>query len=274
MLDAISAIADFIMMVFSPKYMSRRKRLRLLKKKAMELVKEKVKAEMEAEQKSQPAFLSVDEAKQAKTRSPRTPRRSKSSTDLFSIQAEEGSQELSEQRIDSVGRRSSFVKGSLLPSRKFDQEKLEALGIDQETQKVLMDAEYYHYLTVQIRINTICQIINSIFGLGLCALSYFSMDYELLNSRWGTNFTPGPFLRQFAFGCHPDQPTRWDLENPKNPGFPVMRAETNFTCQIVYVYLYSTIQLIVLSTVPYRYDRFVKTEEQQRIDKQRQLKQV
>lgn len=61
------------------------------------------------------------------------------------------------------------------------------------------------------------------------------------------------------------------MENADNPGFPRMRAETNFTCQVIYIYLYSTFQLIVLSTIPYRYDRFVKTKEQQKIDKMKQL---
>lgn len=48
-----------------------------------------------------------------------------------------------------------------------------------------------------------------------------------------------------------------------------MRAETMFTCHIIYIYMYSTFQLIVLFSLPYRYDRFVKTEDQKKIDKQR-----
>ena len=50
------------------------------------------------------------------------------------------------------------------------------------------------------------------------------------------------------------------MEDPNNPGFPNMRAEANFSCQVIYIYLSSTLQLIVLSTIPYRYDRFEKTE--------------
>ena len=53
-----------------------------------------------------------------------------------------------------------------------------------------------------------------------------------------------------------------------------MRAETNFTCQVIFVYLYSTLQLIVLSTIPYRYDRFVKTDKQKHIDKDKTLEEV
>ena len=53
-----------------------------------------------------------------------------------------------------------------------------------------------------------------------------------------------------------------------------MRAETNFTCQVIFVYLYSTLQLIVLSTIPYRYDRFVKTDKQKHIDKEKTLEEV
>lgn len=53
-----------------------------------------------------------------------------------------------------------------------------------------------------------------------------------------------------------------------------MRAETNFTCQVIFVYLYSTLQLIVLSTIPYRYDRFFKTDKEKQIDKQKTLEDV
>jgi hypothetical protein len=137
-----------------------------------------------------------------------------------------------------------------------------------------MDAEYYHYLTIQNRFNTIVSCLNSLFGIILCLLSYISMDYESINRVFGTAFAPTGFISQFAFACNTEKPNYWDMEDPNNPGFPRMRAETNFTCQVVYVYIYSTFQLIVLSTIPYRYNRFAKTEEQQKLDKQRALKDV
>jgi hypothetical protein len=124
-----------------------------------------------------------------------------------------------------------------------------------------MDAEYYHYLTIQNRFNTIVSCLNSLFGIIICLLSYISMDYESINRVFGTAFAPTEFISQFAFACNTEKPNYWDMEDSANPGFPRMRAETNFSCQVIYVYIYSTFQLIVLSTIPYHYNRFAKTEE-------------
>jgi hypothetical protein len=66
------------------------------------------------------------------------------------------------------------------------------------------------------------------------------MDYQLLNEIFGTKFSPGPFIEQFAFACNEAKPHFWDMEDSNNPGFPRMRAETNFTCQVIYIYIYST----------------------------------
>lgn len=179
--------------------------------------------------------------------------------------------EIEEERSSS---RFSLVKGDYLPSRKFNKEKFETLGIDAETRKILMDAEYYHYLIIQLRWNTIVSFLIGIFGLAVCIVCYLSMDYQMLDEYFGWNFTPSPFLKQYAFACSAKDPHFWDMEDPNNKGFPNMRAEGNFTCQVIYVYLFSTLQLIVLSTIPYRYDRFAKTETEQKIDKQKQLKEM
>lgn len=125
-----------------------------------------------------------------------------------------------------------------------------------------------------MRWNTIVSFLIGIFGLVVCLVCYLSMDYQMLDDYFGWAFTPGPYLKQFAFACSEGRPHFWDLEDANNPGFPNMRAEGNFTCQVIYVYLYSTLQLIVLSTIPYRYDRFEKTESDKKVDKQRQLKEL
>jgi hypothetical protein len=94
------------------------------------------------------------------------------------------------------------VKGKYLPSRTFlNKEKFETFGIDHETRKILMDAEYYHYLIIQLRWNTIVNFLIGIFGLLICAISYLSMDSSTLNTYFGWNLKPGPFIEQFAFRC-------------------------------------------------------------------------
>ena len=62
--------------------------------------------------------------------------------DTFAIDLEE---------IEEEKGRSSFVMKNLLPNLKnitASREKCEALGIDEETRKLLKDAEYYHYLVI------------------------------------------------------------------------------------------------------------------------------
>lgn len=100
-----------------------------------------------------------------------------------------------------------------------------------------------------------------------------SMDYSTIGEKYHLHFTPSEFIKQFAFECS-KQITKWDMEDPNNQGFPRMRAETNYTFHVIFIYLYSTLQLIVLSTIPYRYDRFMKTDKQKQIDKQKTLEAV
>ena len=177
-------------------------------------------------------------------------------------------EEIEEEKEEKKQNRPSLVKGRYLPSMKLNKEKLETFGIDAETRKMLMDAEYYHYLTIQIRFNTIVSLMVSLFGFSVCLICILSMDYAEVNRRWHISFTPSKFLQEFAFECNENNDHYWNMEDAKNPGFPKLRAETNFTCQVIYIYLYSTFQLIVLSTIPYRYDRFVKTEKEKKLDKE------
>ena len=94
----------------------------------------------------------------------------------------------------------TMIKGDLLPSRVFrNKEKLETFGITPELRQAQMEAEYYHYLTIQIRWNTIMPFAVSIFGLLICIISYLSMDYVQLDQRWGLDFMPPSWLEQFAF---------------------------------------------------------------------------
>ena len=166
----------------------------------------------------------------------------------------------------------TLVKGEFLPNLRFkNKEMLAAFGIDEHIRKVLLDAEYYHYLCIQIRINTVMNILLSAFGFIICIISYLSMDYVQMNTIFGTNFHPKPFILQFAFACYEKNQHFWDLENPLNPGFPKLRAETNFTCQIIYIYLASTFQIILLYTIPYFFNRFDKSEKERKQDKEKKL---
>ena len=173
--------------------------------------------------------------------------------------------------------RPSLVVGQFLPNQKLVascKSKSMKMGIDEETRNILKVAEYYHYLTIQNRWNTIVSFLISIFEIGVCILCFMCMDYHNMAIKWKIKFKPSPFLLQFAFACDPTKDHFWNMEDDSNPGFPRMRAETNFTFHIIFIYLYSTLQLVVLSTIPYRYDRFIKTDKQKQIDKEKAIEDV
>ena len=73
----------------------------------------------------------------------------------------------------------SLIKGLYLPNLKTlasSKDKCKELGIDNKTRKLIMDAEYYHYLTIQIRWNTIVTFLISIFEIFLFIICLLSMD--------------------------------------------------------------------------------------------------
>ena len=115
-----------------PKFMSRRKRIRLMKKRAM--------ANMRSSQ-------NPDTTAHFNSRS-----NSENKVTLLRTQQFEpldNAFDFPEITEEAKEERFSLVKGEYLPSRKFlNKEKFETFGIDAETRKILMDAEYYHYLIV------------------------------------------------------------------------------------------------------------------------------
>ena len=80
-------------------------------------------------------------------------------------------------------------------------------------------------------------------------LSFFSMDYGKVFHK--EEQVPA-FLLKFRFYCVKDHYTLWDTE-------VTPWAEILFTMHVIVIFMYSTINLMVLSTVPYKYNRFSKT---------------
>ena len=91
-------------------------------------------------------------------------------------------------------------------------------------------------------------------------LSFFSMDY----SKIFDGYIP-VFLKRFKFYCVEDHFSRWDTE-------VTPWAEILFTMHVIVIFMYSTINLMVLSTVPYKYNRFEKTDKEKEIEKEKRKK--
>jgi hypothetical protein len=45
----------------------------------------------------------------------------------------------------------------------------------------------------------------------LCIICFYSMDYNIINTMFGTDLQPSPFFEEFAFGCYKEAHF-WDLE--------------------------------------------------------------
>ena len=80
-------------------------------------------------------------------------------------------------------------------------------------------------------------------------LAFYSMD----SSSIFKDYVP-KFFDSFRFYCVEKHYTRW--ETGVTPA-----AEILFTMHVIIIFMYSTINLMVLSTVPYKYNRFKDKKE-------------
>lgn len=117
-------------------------------------------------------------------------------------------------------------------------------------------------MSVQIRWNTIVTFMISLLEVVVFALAFFSNNYEYLFKE----DTP-EFLNQLKFYCMEDTYTRWETE-------VTFLAEMLFTMHIIIIFMYSTINLMVLSSVPYKHNRFKKTEEEKAKEVEKKLKRL
>ena len=94
------------------------------------------------------------------------------------------------------------------------------------------------------------------------ALAFLSMNYEYLFKD-----NAPPFFVQFKFYCMEDTYTRWETE-------VTFLAEMLFTMHVIIIFMYSTINLMVLSSVPYKHNRFKKTEQEKAKEFEKKLKRL
>ena len=83
-------------------------------------------------------------------------------------------------------------------------------------------------------------------------LAFYSMDLQ----RVFDDHTP-EFFKGFKFYCMEYQYSRWVTD-------VTPFAEILFTMHVIVIFMYSTINLMVLSTVPYKYNRFKDEKKKQK----------
>ena len=111
--------------------------------------------------------------------------------------------------------------------------------------------EQWKFLSVQIWIQNVGSFLISFFQLLVFFIAIFSMDF--------TKHSPD-FILNFGFECKIGHSSVWWIHRSNSSG-------TLWELHIIICYLYTTLAIIILSTVPYKYDRFVKTKKEVKADK-------
>ena len=106
--------------------------------------------------------------------------------------------------------------------------------------------EHWHFLAVQIWIHNVGSFLVAIFEVLVFVVALFSMDYTALS---------GDFLKLFAFECKVGTSSVWWIGK-------TFKSGTTWELHFMIIFIYTTVSLIVLATVPYKYDRLKKTEKE------------
>ena len=134
------------------------------------------------------------------------------------------------------------------------------LNIDRETRLKLEKLEYWHFLSIQIRWVTIVTFMISLIEVATFLLAFYSMDFKKVLDK-----DVPEFIKKFRFYCIEGSPSRWETE-------VTPLAEILFTMHVIIIFMYSTINLMVLSSIPFKYNRFAKTEKEIEIDREKREK--
>ena len=87
-------------------------------------------------------------------------------------------------------------------------------------------------------------------------IALFSMDYTVKSPK---------FLLSFGFECKKGTESIWWIEK-------TVKSGTLWELHIIIVFMYTTLAIIVLSTIPFKYDRLVKTEKEIKAEEDRARK--
>ena len=98
--------------------------------------------------------------------------------------------------------------------------------------------------------------IIAIFEILVFVVAVFSMDF--------TDHS-GNFIKLFGFECKKNDESVWWIGK-------TFKSGTTWELHFMIIFIYTTVSLIVLSTIPYKYDRFVKTEKEIEADAKKEEK--
>ena len=120
------------------------------------------------------------------------------------------------------------------------------MKLTEEQRQYLDEMEHWQFLSVQIWTHDVGNAVIAIFELFVFILAIFSMDYTVKSPE---------FLLSFGFECKIGTESIWWIEK-------TVKSGTLWELHIIIIFMYTTLAIIVLSTIPFKYDRFVKTEKE------------
>ena len=115
----------------------------------------------------------------------------------------------------------------------------------------LSEMEEWHFLSIQMRVFVFANLVIAFWTFTVFLLAVYSTDYNTLVGV----YEKYDFITMFGFECARDARSRWWTERSK---FSDMLFELHY----VIMFMYSTIGIVVISTVPLAFDRLVLTEKE------------
>ena len=116
--------------------------------------------------------------------------------------------------------------------------------------------EHWHFLAMQIWIHNVGSFLVAVFEVLVFLVALFSMDYTAVG---------GDFIKLFAFECKAGTSDVWWIGK-------TFKSGTTWELHFMIIFIYTTVSLIVLASLPYKYDRLAKTEAEIEIERKAEEK--
>ena len=138
--------------------------------------------------------------------------------------------------------------------------------IDEETRNQLCRKEQWHFCVLQQGWFTIVVFLTAMFELMIFAVGFFGSDYQRFNDLDPkTDLAWLKFARNFQFSCKEHKTSIWFIDHSS---LSMMLFKLHF----IVIFMYTTLFMIVLFKIPYKYDRIKKNKEERKAEKKKEKK--
>ena len=121
----------------------------------------------------------------------------------------------------------------------------------------LNEMEHWHFISMQIWVLTIGNMVMALFQFAVFGLAIFANDFD--------TETTSTLVTDFAFECKVGHSARWWIAKTS-------QSEMMYELHPIILHMYITLAMIVLNTVPFKYDRLYKTREEKEVERRKKKK--